>query len=229
MKTVFVCLCLFFGFSNADVLLSDDFEDGNPDGWTPLATGASYFVNGGWYHMLHSEPENCTAGSYNGDQAGAMSVANYSFLTEIYPRDGQAGPVVRYDFSTGEGYWLVMNPEADGVALVKMSQSSPPDILATEFISLTYLEYYWMRIEVSGSLLGGKVWQGTSSDEPDEWLLTATDASIVSPGSICLYAHDMESGGTASVHNDYDNIEVSDQVTLHLDAVTWGGIKASQR
>lgn len=229
MKLVFVCLCLIFGLSSADVLLSDDFEDGNADGWTPLATGASYFVNGGWYHMLHSESENCTAGSYNGDQGSVMSVADYSFLTEIYPRAGQPGAVVRYDNSTGEGYWLVMNPDEDAVALVKMSQSGSPDILATELITLSYLDYYWMRIEVSGSLLGGKIWQGTPGDEPEEWLITATDASLTSPGSICLYAVDMEPGGTATVHNDYDNIEVSDQVTLHLEGVTWGGIKALLR
>lgn len=229
MNTVFVCLCLIFGFSSADILFSDDFEDGNPDGWTPLATGASYFVSGGWYHMLHSEAENCTAGSYNGDQGGVMSVANYSFLTEIYPREGQAGPIVRYDSSAGAGYWFVLNPEADAVALVIMSQSGSPDVLATEFISLSYLDYYWMRIEVSGSLLGGKVWQGNPGDEPEEWLITASDASITSPGSICLYAFDMEAGGTATVHNDYDNIEVSDQVTLHLEGVTWAGIKALQR
>lgn len=84
-----------------------------------------------------------------------------------------------------------------------------------------------MRVEISGSMIGGRVWQGSPGDEPDEWLITAEDSSLTSPGSICLYAHDMEPEGTATVHNDYDNIEVSDDVTLALESLTWAGIKAA--
>lgn len=111
---------------SAEVLFSDDFEEGNADGWIPVSTGATYFVTGGWHHILHSQSENCTAGSQTGDQGGSMSVPDYSLLTEIYPRDGTAGPVVRYDPATATGYWFVMNPELDGVALVKISGSSGP-------------------------------------------------------------------------------------------------------
>lgn len=210
----------------SSVLFSDDFEDGNADGWTQFSTGATYFVSDGWYQMVNSQAEDCSVGAYNGDQAGSMSVADYSLLTEIYPRQGDSGPVVRYDDASSTGYWFVINPEFDGVALVRMSASGSPEILAIEYITLSYLEYYWARIEVSGSLLGGKLWQGSPGDEPEEWLITASDATITSPGSICLYAHNSNPGGTASVHNDYDNIEVSDDLTLALSGVTWGSIKA---
>jgi len=210
----------------AEILFSDDFEDGIADGWTPTSEGATYFVSDGWYHILHSEAEDCSAGAYNGDQAGSMSVADYSLLVEIYPRQGDSGPVVRYDNVSGSGYWFVMNPEMDGVALVRLSGSGSPEILAIEFLPLSFLDYYWMRIEVSGSLLGGKVWQGSPADEPDEWFITATNTEITLPGSICLYAHNSNPGGTASVHNDYDNVQVSDDITLGLAGVTWASIKA---
>lgn len=226
MKASLLFLIVITVLCQAEILFSDDFEDGDADGWTTIAAGATYFVSGGWYHMLHSQPDDVYAGAYNGDQSGSMSVADYSLLTEIYPREGQSGPVVRYDNSSGSGYWFVINPEMDGVALVKMSGSGAPDILAIENITLSYLEYYWMRIEISGSQLGGKIWQGVPADEPDEWFITASDATITSPGSICLYAHSSNPGGTATVHNDYDNIEVKDDITLALSGVTWGGIKA---
>ena len=217
---LFICTAIIYG----SVLFSDDFEDGNADGWTELSTG-TYFVSGGWYHMVNSQLEDCTAGSWNGDQSGSMSVADYSLLIEIYPRDGQSGPMVRYDTTTSSGYWLVIDPSQDLAGLVYTSGSSGPTVLTTTSISLSYLDYYWMRIEVFGNMIGGKVWQGTPADEPASWLLTASDGILTDPGSICLYAHDGEPGGTATVHNDYDNVEVTDDLTLPLQGTSWGYIK----
>jgi hypothetical protein len=213
--------------AGAEVLFFDDFSDGVADGWTELQTGATYFVSGGWYHMIHTGPDLVTAGSFNGDQAGSMSVADYSLLTEIYPRAGEAGPRVRFDPADLTGYWLMMDPASDTVALARMDPSGPPVVLTSTTMVLEYYEYYWMRIEINESMIGGKVWQGTAGDEPSTWLLTAADATYATPGSICMFCRNEDS--TASIHNDFDNIEVRDDVTVSLDAETWGGIKASLR
>ena len=226
MKLSIVLMAALFGFSSAGVLFSDDFEDGNADGWTEMSTGPTYFVGSGWYHMVHSGPDHVTAGAYTGDAGGSMSVADYSLLMEIYPREGEGGPVVRYDPATGSGYWLVMNPEGDGVALVKTSTSTSPVILEMVSMSLEYLDNYWMRIEVTGSSIGGKVWQGGVGDEPEDWLITAEDSSLSDPGSIALYCHGGNEGGTASLHIEFDDIEVTDDLSLPLEASTWGGLKA---
>ena len=227
MKAILIPMLLCIGISTGEILFSDDFEDGNADGWTELNTGATYFVSGGWYHFVHSAPDDCSAGSYSGDIGGAMSIADYSILVEVQPKEGEGGPWARLGAGALTGYWFIINPEIDVVAIVRSDGAGPPIVLTATTMSLQYQEFYWMRFEIDGAVMGGKVWTGTPADEPATWLLLANDATYSDPGSVCLFSHDNNEGGDASLHFEWDNIEVSDDITLELPAGTWAGIKTS--
>ncbi|MCK4807216.1 MAG: hypothetical protein KAT09_06200, partial [Candidatus Aegiribacteria sp.] len=86
---------------------------------------------------------------------------------------------------------------------------------------------YWMRFEIRDNLLGGKVWTGTPEDEPSEWIVQATDNSVSAPGSIVLFCQAPMEGDRISMSAMFDDVEVSDDLTLELHAGTWASIKSS--
>lgn len=210
----------------ATVLFSDDFEDGDAAGWMQYP-GPSYYVLDGWYCFSQATPDQAIAASLNGDNGGGMSVADCSFRARSIPVDGEFGLLIRFSIFYFHGYAVVFMPDYGGAALVRIDGlASEPVPLAVAPVALTPGQPYWIRLEAAGQLLGAKIWQGTPEDEPVSWLLLADDGSYLTAGSIGLLAMDVDSGGTAVVNSSFDDVEVSDDLTLDLDATTWAGIKA---
>jgi hypothetical protein len=211
----------------AGVLFSDDFEDGDAEGWMEYPGGADYSVQGGWYVFAQSAPDQALAASLNGDDAGGMSVADCSLRAQADPDAGQFGLMIRFSIFYFHGYALMFIPEA-GVAVIARIDglASDPVPLAFTPVTIPAGEPSWMRFEAAGPLLGAKIWQGEVGDEPAEWLLIAEDGSYPLPGSIGLLALDADSGGTATIDVGFDDVEVTDDLTLDLSSCTWGRIKA---
>ena len=214
--------------SPAEVLFSDDFDDGAADGWFELPTGATYEVTDGWYHFLMDAPDDAVAGSSSGDQSGSMSVPDYSLRAALIIDAGLGGLATRFTGISWQGYIVALEPEMDMAAIIRCDGFSvEPTALAILPITIELGQVYWVRFEVSGDLLGAKIWQGTVEDEPSEWMLLAQDGTYSSPGSIGLGALDSAEGGTASLDCSFDEVAVTDELSLELDPVTWAEIKAS--
>ncbi|MBN1433834.1 hypothetical protein JW921_03685 [Candidatus Fermentibacterales bacterium] len=211
---------------SGDVLFFDDFSDGVADGWFELPLGAVYTVENGWYCFDHTAPDEAVAGASNGDQGGSMSVADYSMRVTVIPRAGFVGLAVRFTGILWQGYMLAIDPETDMAAIIRFDGfTADPTILSGVPHSLEYGQQYWLRFEVSGQLLGGKIWQGSPEDEPSSWLLLAQDSSYQSPGAIGLGAMDIEEGSTAVLDADFDEVEVTDDISLSLTQSTWARVK----
>jgi hypothetical protein len=53
--------CAVCSMGAAAVLFSDDFEDGNADGWTEISNGALYHVASGIYHFSYDSESSSEA------------------------------------------------------------------------------------------------------------------------------------------------------------------------
>lgn len=213
--------------SSAEILFFDDFDDGNADGWTEILSGSAYVVTSGWYCFYNTGPDDVIAASFNGDEMGSMSVENYTLRTLVKPLLAESGLMVRFSAASWQGYLCLLNPESNTVFICRFDMaSSPPVVIGSTSCTMNYDEEIWVRFEVNSNLLGVKVWQGTRIEEPSTWLLVVEDSTYPDAGSIGLYAHDAESGGTATLEVDFDNVEVTDELNLVLDDTTWGEIKS---
>ena len=83
----------------------------------------------------------------------------------------------------------------------------------------------WMRLEVSGTSLGGKVWTGTPGDEPDEWLLEAEDDTQTAPGSVALFVTGPYASGRVTWTCGFDDVSVTDEISLPMTHGTWAALK----
>ena len=83
------------------------------------------------------------------------------------------------DSTTTSAYYL--NTANDAVTLVKEINGTTLTTLASASIStFTDGTFTWMRLELAGTTLRGKIWQGTANNEPTTWTLSATDTTIAS-------------------------------------------------
>jgi hypothetical protein len=211
----------------AEVLFSDNFNDGNADGWTEIpCAGANYTVESGRYRLYGDGPgsENATGLTMNGDQGGVMSTPDYSirFNAETLITEG-FGAGVRFSWAdtTGYGVMLMMPGFGNAVGILRTDPGGYVWLEQIPYTVQTGVEY-WIRFEISGDMLGVKVWTGNVGDEPTNWLLTCQDATYSEAGSIAL----MTSGNV--INTFFDDVEVSDDVTLGFDMTTWGMLKTGQ-
>jgi hypothetical protein len=136
------------------------------------------------------------------------------------------GLMVRFSYTASHIYVLCMGVEIGGLALVRADQYSfvPLD----EFpMNIVYGQPYWMRFEIEGDQLGGKIWTGTASEEPPEWMVTGSDGSVTAPGSIALFGMGLEADCLVPLDCRFDDVEVCDDLSLELRGETWASIKSS--
>ena len=165
--------------------------------------------------------------SYSDNIAGFMSVPDYSFRAKVTMEVGFViGQMVRFSITSDYMYVLCIGDEIGGIAILK-SDGSNAYVLDFYPIMIEYNQPFWMRFEIQDNLLGGKVWTGTLEDEPSEWMVLATDNSVSDPGSIALFCQAPMEGDRVSMSAMFDDVEVSDNITLELHAETWALIKSS--
>lgn len=156
-----------------------------------------------------------------------MSVPDYTFGAKVVMDPGRLiGLVVRFSYTEDHVYILGLAEEFGGLALA-IGDEFGFTPLDTYSVTVEYGQPYWMRFEINGNLLGGKIWTGTPGDEPSEWMVTASDGSITDPGSIGLFGMAPSETSLALMECRFDDVEVTDDVTLELSGETRGSIKCS--
>ncbi|MCD4848821.1 MAG: hypothetical protein K8R76_11610 [Candidatus Aegiribacteria sp.] len=227
MKILIISLTVITAAAFSDVLISDDFNDGNADGWLELPTGASYTVIEGRYCFSQTAPDSVYAISMNSDLFGSMSVSDYTCRTNVILNEGtMIGIVGRFDVILTQGYgiFIEISDTLSYLILVRIDGIGYGETLALEPCHLSYGQEYWLRLEMNGHFIGGKCWTGTSGDEPDIWNFTAIDSSYQEPGVFALFGYD--SGDNATMDVSFDDVEITDETTLDLQSSSWAFLKA---
>lgn len=228
-----VLLVLLAGFAPAfcEVLLSDDFDDGNADGWAELPSpGVSYSVEEGMYRFSGTWPDEILAASLNGDEAGSMSTPDYSTTARLTCIEGDFGLIARFSPFAFTGYVVYFSVDYNMVVIARIDgPSSEPVPIGMMYYDIQPDTEYRVRFEVSGEMLGTKIWIGDPGDEPTNWLVMTSDSTYPQAGAMGLCALDSNTGGAAWIDTSFDDVVVTSDVTLGLEAGTWGGIKAGFR
>ncbi|HPF32106.1 MAG TPA: hypothetical protein PK907_03740 [Candidatus Sabulitectum sp.] len=211
----------------ADVLLEDDFSDGNADGWRETEYGqCNYEVKEGEYWI--NGMDDSWGLSTTGDSSGTMSVPDYSLVLRVEPEYcGYAGPVVRYAGVNNYFACLLIMPQSNMVYLADLNLSSGSHVLDYCSFTIDPEESYWMRLEVEGTQFRGRVWTGTPGDEPTEWMVSGTDNWVSDTGGIGIYCWSVspvdEPLKSLSVY--FDDVQVTGDLAGAMEPVTWGGLK----
>ncbi|KAA3661987.1 MAG: T9SS C-terminal target domain-containing protein [Calditrichaeota bacterium] len=93
-------------------------------------------------------------------------------------------------------YVLHLNPVSDVVQFAKydtteynlLSPTNFQDIATLSDIDLELNVWYWIKFYLNEGDLKLKIWEGDASDEPDEWLLEATDDTARVAGKYTMFA-----------------------------------------
>lgn len=230
MKISIICLSVITAAAFSDVLISDDFNDGNADGWLELPTGASYTVNAGRYCFSQVALDSAYAISMNSDLFGSMSVSDYTCRTNVILNEGSMiGIVGRFNLILTQGYgiFIEISDPLSYLILVRIDGIGYGETLAILQCDFSYGKEYWLRLEMNGHLIGGKCWTGTLGDEPDIWNFTATDSLYQEPGVFALFGYD--SGDVAIMDVSFDDVEITDETILDLNSSSWAFLKAHIR
>lgn len=218
---------VIFPAASADILLEDDFSDGNADGWDECENGGcNYEVVEGeyWFHG----PEYSWGLSCTGDSAGTMTVPDYSVVVRVVPDFcSLAGPVVRYSGIDSYFAGMVLMPENNFIYLFDLNLSVGNNIIDYCYFSIDPEESYWMRLEVEGSEFRGRAWTGEIGDEPTDWAVSGTDTLVNDTGAIGLYSQAVfESDRPLKTNSAYfDDVMVFTELAGAMEPMTWGGLK----
>jgi len=221
MRTLTLLVILLARLSFCEILFTDDFSDGDDDGWT-RSGGAGYHVIQGKY-FIHSQSTRGQGRSINGDIYGAMSTGDYSILCSIEVECGtEAGVSARFCGADQWHYRLVFKPYTGTVLLERKKDTGPTVVMDDYLVSPGYHNSYWVRLQVEGSLVRARVWTGTVENEPSEWHLEAIDSSQQNPGSFYLFAGGY---GKVSWSSIFDDVVVSTPLEQALVQTTWASLK----
>ena len=229
MKVLIASLIIFStSLVNADILLEDDFSDGNADGWSAWTSGyganAQYNVIDHEYVLSNSGSGWIPAAAHNGDQGGMMSTPDYSIVAQITPVSCfRAGVLARGYIPSFTGYLLVIIPSQNTFGISKLT-SAGPEMITSLTMPLSFNETYWVRFEVEGTSISGKIWQGAVEDEPSNWQLNCTNSLYSGPGRMGAFCCNFGTDEKALLTVKYDNISVFGTGSS-LDQISWGSIK----
>lgn len=207
------------------IYFSDDFNDGNADGWTELATGAQYEVNGDNRYQITAGSGIGDGSSYNADQPDGMSFSDYSVCAEfsVHPPTHGASFFVRYDKSLETGYSIYFRVYGDQIRIYRHDPNFTQ--LAQVPFTFEYDQFYWARFNCAGDSLLGRVWQGELADEPSAWLITTSDNTYTNSGYFMLSAINLSTQD--GIDGEFDNVVVSEPMPNAFQATTWAAIKAT--
>lgn len=210
----------------ADLLFSDDFNDGNADGWVTSGAAGFEVIENQYYIYFQGERGN--GKTLNGDASGSMSTPDYSILCSILIQCGtEAGVIARYTGSDDWYYRMILRPNSSRIVLQRRKDSGVSLELQSVPYSLEHGISYRIRLEVSGDSIRGRIWQGSLEDEPEFWNLEDTDQYQSNPGSFGLFAAGV---GKEKIpwSSSFDDVVVTTPFPEKLTQVTWASIKSAQ-
>ncbi|AEM73874.1 pectate lyase [Caldicellulosiruptor acetigenus] len=156
--SLIMVLSLFAGIglrnevARAATLLTDDFEDGNSDGWSTSNGSWSVVVDGS--KVLKQASTGSEARAYTGSSDWSdYSVEAKVKVLGVKDSSSGAGVIVRYK-NSGTFYALVLR--GSKVEIMKKMNSSSTTLVSKSF-TLNKNSWYNVKLEVSGSKLVGYV------------------------------------------------------------------------
>jgi hypothetical protein len=160
------CVLLGYGISAQTQLFSDDFEDGNDNGWTKSSGTWSVVTDGSLAYRQSGTSADSNA------RAGSPSWTNISIQARVKPiafngADRYVGVTTRV-VNSNHYYFLALQ-NGNRLLLGKRAGSSPIT-LATKSFTFSTGTFYTLRIDANGSTLNGYV-NGTLQ-------LTASDSDF---------------------------------------------------
>jgi hypothetical protein len=207
-----------------DVLFSDDFNDGNADGWFELNMIEYEVVDSMYY--FHGGYEENHGISFNGDNAGFMSVPDYSAMCSVILETGYfIGMLTRFSEIAEYNLMLVLCPPTSELRLYSWHWTGLV-LMDDAYFPVEYGQQYWLRFEAEGIHYRGKAWSGEPGDEPGTWMVSADDAGVTGAGSIALFCVGVSSDEKANLSGLFDDVVVSDPIPSVLQSGTWGCLKA---
>ncbi|MCK5785548.1 MAG: hypothetical protein KAH54_03205 [Candidatus Sabulitectum sp.] len=223
IRILSLLIFVIFSISFAETLFTDDFNDGNDDGWTHTGS-ASYEVIDGEY-FIYTQGEKGQGKSLNGDASGVMSTADYSILCSIVIECGlEGGILARYQGVDQWYYRVVVKPNSSRIFLERKNDSGPTMKLDEHNFTFAYGTRYWIRFQLEADTVCCRIWPGIVEDEPSAWHLEAVDSIQQEPGSFGLIAGGY---GKVSWSSVFDDIVVSTPVPEGFLQTTWASVKCS--
>lgn len=171
---------------------------GLPAGWSPKWNTPTWSVidesGDKLVHMNAASPASRWAAIYDaGDSDAARADIDIivKFRASAIATASLAGIVVRASGTSSAdsaGYACVMygpdrlriNKYVGGVTTAINTTDSGPAFASGG--------WYFMRFRVNGTTLQAKIWSGVVGDQPAEWLIEITDASVTAAGSFGFFA-----------------------------------------
>ncbi|MBO0723802.1 MAG: fibronectin type III domain-containing protein, partial [Blastocatellia bacterium] len=162
-----IALVIGYGvWAQSQTLFSDDFQDGNADGWSRSSGSWSVVTDGSLAYRQSSTSADSNA------RAGSPAWTDYSVQARVKPiafngADRYAGLMTRV--TNSNHYYFLALQNGNQLILGKRAGSSPI-VLAAKSFTFSTGTFYTLRIDAQGSSLSGYV-NGTLQ-------LTATDADF---------------------------------------------------
>jgi hypothetical protein len=220
---IFIAVLSYAAESYGTTYFSDDFDDGNADGWVEISM-IEYEVVDGMYYFHGGYQENHGI-SFNGDNLGFMSVPDYSASCRVILETGYfIGMLIRFREDVDYNLMLLLCPPEQKLRLYRWYWSGTILLDQVSF-PVNYDEEYWLRFEVEDDLFRGKAWSGDPGDEPSSWMVSTQDSSVTWPGSLGLFCVGINSRGKASLSGRFDDVTVTDPIQSILSSGTWACLK----
>ncbi|BCJ40716.1 alpha-N-arabinofuranosidase [Actinoplanes ianthinogenes] len=128
------------------VLFSDDFGDGNADGWTPVANRGTWTVANGGYAQTTTDTEDTMV------KAATITDTDYDYTLKATKQAGAEGFLVAFGIQqTGNFYWWNLGGWNNTQGAVEKGITSAKEQLLTKPNTITTGQTYDLKIQVRGT------------------------------------------------------------------------------
>ncbi|MEU4619916.1 alpha-L-arabinofuranosidase C-terminal domain-containing protein [Actinoplanes sp. NPDC023801] len=139
------------------VLFSDDFGDGNADGWTSVTNRGNWAVTGGGYTQTTTDTEDTMV------KAATISETDYDYTLKATKTAGAEGFLVAFGIKeTGQFYWWNLGGWNNTQGAVEKGITSAKEQILTKPNTVTTGQTYDLKVQVRGTkvtlILDGVEW-----------------------------------------------------------------------
>ncbi|BBH71411.1 alpha-N-arabinofuranosidase [Actinoplanes sp. OR16] len=149
------------------VLYSDDFDDGDADGWTAVQPRGAWTVTNGAYTQTTTDTEDTMV------KAATIGESDYDYTLKATKTAGAEGFLVAFGIQeTGQFYWWNLGGWNNTQGAVEKGVTSAKEQILTKPNTVTTGKTYDLKIQVRGTkvtlFLDGVEWGGFDDDKVTE-------------------------------------------------------------
>jgi alpha-L-arabinofuranosidase len=149
------------------VLYSDDFNDGNADGWTSVTNRGNWAVTNGAYTQTTTDTEDTMV------KAATIGESDYDYTLKATKTAGAEGFLVSFGIQeTGQFYWWNLGGWNNTQGAVEKGVTSSKEQILTKPNTVTTGKTYDLKVQVRGTkvtlFLDGVEWGGFDDNKVTE-------------------------------------------------------------